>query len=195
MGISRNSIIRLSRYKSALTRLRLQGAAKVFSDGIADAVGVTAAQVRKDFSIFGLSGNKRAGYDVDALIERLNAILGKNEIQDVVIVGAGNIGQALMKYKGFEREGIRIVAAFDIDTAVCRDRTRIPVWPLAKLSRFVSGRRIKIGIIAVPEDAAQEVAGLMFKSGIKGILNFAPLRLRGPESSVINNETFNINNG
>jgi redox-sensing transcriptional repressor len=127
---SKNAIIRLSRYKNALYRLKLLGFVKVFSDNLADAVGVKPSQVRKDFSLFGISGNKRGGYLIDELIAKLNTILGKNEIQKVVIVGAGHIGTALMKYKGFEREGIKIVAAFDIDPAKYQKEAAMPILPL-----------------------------------------------------------------
>jgi redox-sensing transcriptional repressor len=189
---SKNAIIRLSRYKNALYRLKLLGFVKVFSDNLADAVGVKPSQVRKDFSLFGISGNKRGGYLIDELISKLNTILGKNEIQKVVIVGAGHIGTALMKYKGFEREGIKIVAAFDIDPAKYQKDVEVPILPLEELKDCVQKNQIRIGIIAVPDIAAQQTADLMLAAGIKGILNFAPIRLRGPEDSVINNVNLEI---
>ena len=89
---NKNCIIRLSRYKNALIRFKTLGFIKIFSEYLADAVGVTSAQVRKDFSLFGISGNKRGGYQIDALITKLNSILGKNEVQKVVLVGAGQLG-------------------------------------------------------------------------------------------------------
>jgi redox-sensing transcriptional repressor len=189
---SKNAIIRLSRYKNALYRLKLLGFVKVFSDNLADAVGVKPSQVRKDFSLFGISGNKRGGYFIDELISKLNTILGKNEIQKVVIVGAGHIGTALMKYKGFEKEGIKIIAAFDIDPAKYQKDAVMPILPLEELKDCVQKNQIRIGIIAVPDIAAQQTADLMLAAGIKGILNFAPIRLRGPEDSVINNVNLEI---
>jgi redox-sensing transcriptional repressor len=189
---SKNAIIRLSRYKNALYRLKLLGFVKVFSDNLADAVGVKPSQVRKDFSLFGISGNKRGGYLIDELIVKLNTILGKNEIQKVVIVGAGHIGTALMKYKGFEREGIKIVAAFDIDPAKYQKEAAMPILPLEELKECIQKNQIRIGIIAVPDIAAQQAADLMIAAGIKGILNFAPIRLRGPEDCVINNVNLEI---
>ncbi|MDI6784874.1 MAG: redox-sensing transcriptional repressor Rex [bacterium] len=192
MATSKNAIIRLSRYKNALYRLKLLGFVKVFSDNLADAVGVKASQVRKDFSVFGITGNKRGGYLIDKLIEKLNTILGKNEIQKVVIVGAGNIGTALMKYQGFEKEGIKIVAAFDINPAKYNRKAEIPILPLDELVEFVRNNQINIGIIAVPDTAAQEVVDLLISAGIKGVLNFAPIRLRGPEDCFINNVTLEI---
>ncbi len=185
---NKKCIIRLLRYKNALHRLNSLGFVKVFSDNLADAVGVTAAQVRKDFSMFGISGNKRGGYHVDALIEKLNSTLGKNELQKVVIVGAGNIGSALMKYKGFEKEGIKISACFDIDPAKNnRKEGEIPILPLEEFKNFVKSHKIKIGIIAVPDIAAQQVLDIMLAAGIKGVLNFAPMRLRAVGDCVVNN--------
>lgn len=185
---NKKCIIRLLRYKNALHRLNTLGFVKVFSDNLADAVGVTAAQVRKDFSLFGISGNKRGGYQVDALMEKLNSTLGKNELQKVVIIGSGNIGSALMKYKGFEKEGIRIAACFDIDPAKCdKKEGDVPILPLEEFKNFVKSHKIKIGIIAVPDVAAQQILDMMLSSGIKGVLNFAPIRLRTSGDCVVNN--------
>ncbi|MCX7920295.1 MAG: redox-sensing transcriptional repressor Rex [bacterium] len=192
MSINKNAIIRLSRYKNALYRLKLLGFVKVFSDNLADAVGVKPSQVRKDFSLFGISGNKRGGYIIDELITKLNTILGKDEIQKVVIIGAGHIGTALMKYKGFEKEGIKIVAAFDIDPAKYNRNAEVPVLPLDELKDCVHKHNIKIAIIAVPDIAAQQTVDLLLNAGIKGILNFAPIRLRAPEDCVINNVNLEV---
>jgi len=187
MITNKNCIIRLSRYKNALFRLKEMGFIKVFSDNLADAIGVTASQVRKDFSLFGISGNKKGGYQIDELLEKLNTILGKDRMQNVIVAGAGNIGSALMKYAGFEKEGIRIAAGFDIDHAKFSKAGSTEVLPLEDLPDFVRKHGISIGIIAVPDVAAQAVADVMVRSGIKGILNFAPIRLRAPEDVVVNN--------
>jgi len=187
MITTKNAIIRLSRYKSALARLRNLGFVKVFSDNLADAVGVTAAQVRKDFSLFGITGHRRGGYQIDALIEKLNSLLGKDNLQKVIVVGCGNIGSALMKYKGFEQEGIKIVAGFDSSGTSVKKSSEVPILSVDELQSFVSKHKIHIGVIAVPEAAAQAVLDQMVAAGIKGILNFAPIRLRAPENIVINN--------
>jgi redox-sensing transcriptional repressor len=187
MVTNKNCILRLSRYKNALYRFKSLGFYKIFSDYLADAVGVTSAQVRKDFSLFGISGNKRGGYQIDILIEKLNDILGKNELQKVVMAGAGNLGSALMKYKNFEKEGIKIVAAFDIDPAKHNLRQPIPVYPLDELEKFVRDNEIKIGIISVPDIAAQHTFDIMVKAGIKGVLNFAPIQLKTSDNCIVNN--------
>ncbi|MCX5778395.1 MAG: redox-sensing transcriptional repressor Rex [Elusimicrobia bacterium] len=184
---NKNCIIRLSRYKNSLHRLKTLGFVKVFSDNLADAVGVTSEQVRKDFSLFGITGNKRGGYTVDALTEKLNTILGKDRVQNVIVVGLGNIGTALTKYRGFEKECIKITAAFEADAAKCSRKTAVPILPVEEMPEYIRKNSIKIGIIAVPDVAAQQTADIMIGAGIRGILNFAPISLRCSEDVVINN--------
>lgn len=192
MKTNRQCILRLSRYKNALNRLRVLGFVKVFSDNLADAVGVTPAIVRKDFSLFGITGNKRGGYEIDSLLDKLNTILGKDQMYKVIVVGAGHIGTALMKYRGFEQGGIHIVAAFDIDPSKHDGKSTVPVFALNQMRDFIREQKIRIGIIAVPDVASQQVADLMVQSGIKGILNFAPIRLRVPEECVMNNVNLEV---
>ena len=183
--MSKSTINRLLRYKNALKRLKKLGFLKVFSDNLADAVGVTPSQVRKDFSVFGLSGNKRGGYKVEELLTDINKILGKDRDYGAIVVGAGNIGSALIKYKGFEKENIFIRAAFDIDVSKCSRESDVPVLSIDSMGAFIKDNKIKIGIIAVPEIAAQHVFDIMVTSGITGVLNFAPIRLRGSDEVVI----------
>ena len=187
MPTNKNCIVRISRYKNALTRLKSLGFVKVFSSNLADATGTSSAQVRKDFSLFGITGNKRGGYNVEDLIEQMNEIFGKHLVHNVVIVGLGNIGKALLRYKGFEKEAIRIIAAFDIDPAKFDENAEVPVYPLEHLADFVKDNEIKLGVIAVPDVAAQQVFEMMKKAGIKGLLNFAPNNLRTEDDVVINN--------
>jgi redox-sensing transcriptional repressor len=187
MIVNKKCITRLSRYRKALLRLKDLGFVRVFSDTLGEAVGSTAAQVRKDFSLFGITGNKKGGYQVDILLEKLQNILGKDKDQKVIVVGAGNIGTALMQYKGFERERIKVVAGFDIDSAKINKRSKIHILPIDELSSYVKKHDVQIGIIAVPDYAAQQVCEMMLSAGIKGILNFAPIRLRGSEEAIVNN--------
>ncbi|MDP3041863.1 MAG: redox-sensing transcriptional repressor Rex [Candidatus Omnitrophota bacterium] len=192
MKTNKLCIMRLSKYKSALYRLKSLGFVRIFSDNLADAVEVTSSQVRKDFSIFDISGNKRGGYKIDELIEKINTILGKDELQKVVIIGVGKLGSALMHYTGFEKEGIKIVAAFDIDALKFKHKDKTPVLPLAELPEFVRKNNIKIGIITVPATAAQQVVEIMLPAGIKGVLNFAPIQLRGNDDCQINNVNLEV---
>lgn len=185
--ISRNAITRLYQYRKSLYRLRQMGFIRVFSENLADAVSVTASQIRRDFSVFGLSGNKRGGYSIDGLIKILDQKLGKDKQQNVIVVGAGNIGRALMNYKGFQQEGIKVVAVFDTDERKVSREGAVPVLPFSQMREFVKAHKIEIGVLAVPEIHAQQVLDEMVKASIKGVLNFAPIRLNPPgEEFIIN---------
>jgi redox-sensing transcriptional repressor len=183
----KNCILRLSRYKNELFRFKELGFIKIFSEYLAEAVGVTSAQVRKDFSLFGISGNKRGGYNIDALIDKLNSIFGKNQTQKVIVMGAGNLGSALLKYKNFEKQGIKIEAAFDLDPAKCSQKSGVPVFQLSDMESFVKKNDIRIAILCVPEVAAQSTIDLMAKAGIKGVLNFSPIQLKTPNNCLVAN--------
>jgi redox-sensing transcriptional repressor len=187
MIINKNCILRLSRYKKSVVRLRAMGFKKVFSENLADAVGVTPSQVRKDFSQFGITGNKKGGYEIDDLVGKLNSVLGKDDEERVVLIGCGNIGSALMKYSGFKKEGINIIAAFDSDPVRISDRSTPPVFPVDMLESYISKNEIKTAIIAVPDMAAQSVFESIVRAGIRGVLNFAPIHLKSMSNVVITN--------
>ena len=187
MTLNRKCIIRISRYKNALSRLKAWGFVKVFSGNLADAAGVTSSQVRKDFSLFGITGNRRGGYQVEELIAKIREIMGKDELQKVVLVGVGNIGKALLQYKGFESGGIKIIAGFDIDPAKYTNDTEVPVFPLDSFREFVQEHNVKIGVLAVPDVAAHHISEIMISAGIKGILNFAPIQLRTDGGVIVSN--------
>jgi len=184
---NKKCIKRLSKYRSILYRLKAIGFERIFSNNLADATGVSASQVRKDFSLYEISGNKKGGYLVDELIEKLNEILRKTEIHKVILVGAGKIGQALITYKGFKKENIQIVAAFDTDPAKYTSDEDVIILPLKAMEAFVKENEIKTAIIAVPEGSAQQVMDILVDSGIEGVLNFAPIRLKSSKNLIINN--------
>ena len=192
MITNKKSILRLSKYKKALTRLHSMGFKKVFSDNLADAIGVTPSQVRKDFSIFDLSGHKKGGYLIDDLIHKINKILGKEEVEKVIIVGCGNIGTALMRYNGFEKEFIKVVAAFDNNPAKINPNAQIPIFPMEELFDFIVKEKIRTAILAVPDQAAQHVVDTLVSAGVKGVLNFSPLYLRVPEDFIISNVNLEV---
>ncbi len=183
----KKSIIRLSKYKNVLQRLKAMGLVKVFSDNLGDAIGVVASQVRKDFAGFGISGSKKGGYQIDDLLKKMSEILGKNQVQEIVLVGVGHIGRALIGYKRFELEKMKIVAAFDVDSEKFDPKAEIPVFSLDKLKEFVKKNNTKICVLAIPEIAVQEVAEIIFSAGIKGVLNFAPVRVVCPEDCFVRN--------
>lgn len=184
---SRVVILRLHAYRDALRRLKSLGFGRVFSDNLADAVGVTASQVRRDLLVLGHHGNKRGGYGVDDLLEKITQALGKSKPQSVVVIGAGNIGKALMHYEGFGKEGIQIVAVFDNNPAKVNRKAKVPILPLTELESFVRRHDIRVGVVAVPETAAQQVLDLMVAAGMKGTLNFAPIRLKAPDDFIVSN--------
>ena len=179
MIMNRDTLIRITRYYRALNRLRAIGLEKVFAHNLADAAGVSAAVVRKDFSLMGIHGQKRGGYEITDLVERLGSILGKGEPQNTIIIGCGRIGKALMHYSGFEPDGIRVVAGFDSDPIVYSDVSNpIPVYPMSRLEEVIGAMDVKVAIITVPESAAADTAEKLFDAGIRGILNFSPITLK-----------------
>ncbi len=184
---SREVVNRLARYKNALDKLRSLGLARVFSDNLADVLGVSAALVRKDFSAFGLSGNKRGGYKVEELIIQISHILGRDEPQKVVIVGCGKIGTALMNYNGFSHQRVKIVAAFDVNPAKIDPHAHIPVLNISQLSAVVTAEEVRFAILTVPEAAAAGVVDTLLDLGIRGILNFSPIPLKDTGDCVIHN--------
>ena len=192
MITNKKSILRLSKYKKVLTRLHSMGFKKVFSDNLADAIGVTSSQVRKDFSIFDLSGHKKGGYLIEDLIHKINKILGKEEVEKVIIVGCGNIGTALMRYTGFEKEFIKVVAAFDNNLAKTNCDSQVPILPIEEMHDFIVKEKIRTAILAVPDQAAQHVVDILVNAGIKGVLNFSPLYLRVPEDFIISNVNLEV---
>lgn len=185
--MNRDMIQRLTKYKSLLHKLRALGFVKVFSDNLGDAVGISSALVRKDFSTVGLTGHRRGGYKIDDLIERLNKVLGKDTIQKIIIVGCGKIGTALINYRGFEREQIQAVAGFDVKPERIDPKAPIPILPMSDLAAFVKKNGVQIAVMTVPEDAASQVLDALMNAGIKGVLNFTPLQLKGSERCWINN--------
>lgn len=192
--MNNDMLIRITRYYRALNRLRAIGLEKVFAHNLADAAGVSAAVVRKDFSLLEIHGQKRGGYEITDLIGRISSILGKGEPQNVIVVGCGRIGKALMHYSGFEPDGIRIVAGFDTDPIVYSDASHpVPVYPMSRLEEIVETLDTKVAIITVPEAAAADTAEKLMEAGVLGILNFSPITLKprpatpGEQCAVIHN--------
>jgi redox-sensing transcriptional repressor len=176
--LNKSLVLRLVRYLRVLKKLKSLGIINVFSNNLGDAVGVTPAVVRKDFSLINIQGNKRGGYNIDTLMAELRGILGKQEKQDVIIVGFGRIGQALINYKEFDKEGIRILAAFDNDPAKINRELPVPVLPMEELDAFVRSQDIEVAILTVPEGVANQVFDDMINSGVRGFLNFTSIELK-----------------
>ena len=186
--IPRKTIYRLSIYLRCLARLRENGLGTVSSEALAKAAGVKSTQLRKDLAYFGTFGTRGLGYDVAELSTQIADELGTSRLQPVILVGVGNLGLALLSYRGFEKEGFEIVAAFDAEPRRKRDKDiKQPIHGMDHLQEFVRTQGVKMAVLTVPAAAAQEVANSLVDAGIAGILNFSPIVLSVPEEVMVNN--------
>lgn len=184
--ISESTVRRLSLYLRLLREVRLEGTHVLSSRELAERTGTTSAQVRKDLSFFGSFGKRGRGYDVDELECTLAQILGLERRWQVVLIGVGKIGSALLGYGDLARRGFDIVAAFDVDrTKVGRHPSGVPVRPLDELEEVVRTRGVTMGIIATPPEAAEATARRLADTGVGAILNFAPVKLLTPDSVTV----------
>jgi redox-sensing transcriptional repressor len=186
--IPRKTVYRLSIYLRCLAPLKEKKIQTVSSEALATVAGVKPTQLRKDLAYFGTFGTRGLGYDVAELSRRIADELGTSSLQPVILVGVGNLGMALLSYRGFEKEGFEILAAFDVDPNRRRDKEiKQPVYGLEELPEFVRAHTVKMAILAVPAEAAQEVANALIECRIMGILNFSPIVLHVPEDVMVNN--------
>jgi redox-sensing transcriptional repressor len=180
------TVSRLPLYLRVLVELAGAGETTVSSDELAEAAGVTSAKVRKDLSALGSYGTRGIGYDVAHLIDEIRTTLGLTQHWSILIVGVGNLGQALARYKGFAERGFRVAALLDVDpTKVGTKVADLKVRHLDELGGIVAAEAVAIGVIATPAPAAQDVADRMVAAGIRSILNFAPAMLTVPEAVTI----------
>lgn len=187
-GIPRKSIYRLSIYHRCLQRLKENKVETVSSEALASAARVKPTQLRKDLAYFGQFGTRGLGYNVEHLASILNDVLGTNRLQPVILIGVGNLGSALLRYDGFNKEGFEIVAAFDAD--ITRPRPSlpdIPLYPMAELGPFVRNHQVKMAILTVPASSAQQVLNELVAAGIQAVLNFSPVVLDVPDHVVVSN--------
>jgi redox-sensing transcriptional repressor len=180
--IPKNVVVRLPKYLQILNALVREGEGVISSISLGERLGVTAAQIRKDLSYFGGFGKQGSGYQIPRLIDEIQKILNVDRIWQIAIVGMGELGQALVNYHEFARHGLELVLAFDADPA----RFGTPVGTLtikdiAEMKDEVAKLGIQIGILTVSMENAQDVANLMVASGIKAILNYAPVKLVLPK--------------
>jgi redox-sensing transcriptional repressor len=185
---------RLSLYLRCLEELDGQGIATISSQGLADRFRLSSAQIRKDLATFGEFGVRGRGYSVPELKGRLIHILGLDRDLKVVIVGAGNLGMALADYRGFNREGFRIVALFDVSPekigGACRNGA--PILPMSQLEKVTRQQGVQIAVVAVPAPAAQSVIDAAAAAGIPAALNFAPARIQVPPRMSVRNVDLKI---
>ncbi len=188
-SIPEPSLNRLPQYHHYLMDIEAQGITRVSCSAIGRDLGCVPVQVRKDLQYTGIIGKPKTGYSVSELILAIETFLGWNNINEAFLVGAGNLGTALLGHERFSKFGLRIVAAFDTDPA------KIGQWihekavlSLDKLSDLAPRMSIHLGIITTPAEVAQAVADEMVKGGIQAIWNFAPVKLRLPEHIIVHNE-------
>lgn len=184
--IPKKTVYRLSLYLRCLGLMAATRDSVVSSSALAAVAGVQPAQLRKDLAWCGPLGKRGTGYEVVLLRARLGELLGRASLQPVVLVGAGNLGQALLSYRGFAREGFEIVAAHDLKPRRA-SKSRPAVMGMRELKSSIRRHRIRMAILCVPGEAAQHVAEQLAGYGVHAILNFSPAVLQLPETVAVNN--------
>src|SRR5437764_10452716 len=175
------AVRRLSLYLRQLEGFKRKERRTISSRQLGESLGLTDAQVRKDLAYFGQFGHPGIGYKVDELIGQLRKILGTDKVWNVLLVGAGNLGRALIAYRGFLRKGFRLSAIFDADERkVGQAFGDLAVSSMDNLAAIVADQNIKLAIMSVPGEAAQGVADKLVAAGVRGILNFAPVSITVP---------------
>lgn len=186
--ISQAVIGRLPRYYRYLGDLKDSGIERISSQDLSKLMKVTASQIRQDFNNFGGFGQQGYGYNVEYLYDEIAKILGLNSKHNLIIVGAGNLGQAIANYMNFERRGFLVKGVFDINPALHGKEVRgISVQPVEKIEEFVKENDIDIAVLTIPKDGAVKTAEVLVKCNIRAIWNFAHVDLNVPDSIVVEN--------
>jgi redox-sensing transcriptional repressor len=181
------AVRRLSLYLRQLEAFKRKDRRTISSKQLGESLGLTDAQVRKDLAYFGQFGHPGIGYRVEDLITQVRRILGTDKVWNVLLVGAGNLGRALTAYRGFNNKGFNLIAIFDNDPSkVGKKIGDYTIQPLSELQETMNKHGIKLAIITVPADFAQDVADKLVAAGIRGLLNFAPVSLHLPAEVAIN---------
>jgi redox-sensing transcriptional repressor len=177
---------RLALYLRKLRELRSRGVERISSRDLADMIGLNAAQIRKDFSYFGEFGTRGVGYEVARLVDEISHSLGLDRTWNVVIVGAGLLGTALARYRGFSEQGFRLVAMFDSSaTVIGASYGGGRVRSIVELEDFCRGEAVDIALVTVPAGEADSTVGRLAAAGVKAVLNFAPIKVNAPEDVLV----------
>lgn len=186
--ISQAVIGRLPRYYRYLGDLKDSGIERISSQDLSKLMKVTASQIRQDFNNFGGFGQQGYGYNVEYLYNEIAKILGLNTKHNLIIVGAGNLGQALANYMNFERRGFIVKGIFDINPDLCGKEVRgIMIQPMEKMEEFIHENNIDIVVLTIPKDGAVKTAETLVKCNISAIWNFAHVDLNVPDHIVVEN--------
>jgi redox-sensing transcriptional repressor len=179
---------RIPRYYRYLTDIEKMGTERISSRELSQRMRLTASQIRQDFNCFGGFGQQGYGYNVSELRQELQKILGLNMDHHVIVIGAGNLGQALANYNGFKKDGFLVEGLFDINPRLIGISIRgINIYDLDDLERFTDQNPIQIAAICTPKEKAQEVTDRVIRNGIKGIWNFAAVDITVPQDVVVEN--------
>jgi redox-sensing transcriptional repressor len=193
-AVSEVTARRLSVYLRGLQQLEGDGVRTISSHDFARRFHLNSAQIRKDLAMFGEFGIRGVGYDVANLRRHIEALLGIDAEKRVILCGAGHLGQALAGYGGFNSGGFRVVALFDVDPAKIGTAVHgtLPVLDAGALPEFLARESIDIAVVAVPPESAQKTTDALVAGGVHAVLNFAPVRLKAPESVFVKNVDLKI---
>lgn len=186
--ISKQVIMRLPRYYRYLSELYDRGEVRISSNNLSKMMGITASQVRQDLNNFGEFGLQGYGYNVEYLKNEISKLMGINKINNMVLVGFGNLGKAILKYKGFSNKGFIIRAIFEQNNRIIGEKyENIDIYPINELQKYISTKKIDIIILAVPKNAAIEIIDKLKINRKIGIWNFSNMDLKVPDNILIEN--------
>jgi len=186
--ISPAVIRRLPRYYRYLSDLLRMDITRISSKELSARMGITASQIRQDLNCFGGFGQQGYGYNVEYLYNEIGKIIGVNNGYSIIIIGAGNMGQALANYTNFEKRGFKLIGIFDINPKLIGKKIRnVEIMHFDTIDEFVKENKVDIAVIAVPHDQTPEIADKVARLGIKGIWNFSPMDLKLPYDVIIEN--------
>lgn len=184
--IPQRVVSRLAMYYRVLSQLEKGGVERISSRELGEMMGITPSQIRQDLSYFGEFGQQGYGYKVSYLHLEISRILGLEKQHSMILIGVGNLGRAIASYTNFRNRGFKLVGAFDVrDELIGKKLGDIDIQPTTELRAFLKQNKVDIGILTVPASQAQQVADILIEEGIKGIWNFAPLKLNVPENIIV----------
>ena len=189
-GISETVIRRMPVYHRYLKELIEDGVERVSSKELSGLTGFSASQIRQDLNNFGGFGQQGYGYNTKALKDQVDKILGIDKSYKSIVIGAGRLGQAIARYNGFRDSGFNVISLFDIKDDI-EDISGIKVRNMKDLENYIRDEGVDVAIITVPREVCEEVADRVIDAGVKGIWNFAPYDLKGPEGIVVENIRLN----
>jgi len=185
-NISMAVIKRMPRYYRYLGDLLDNDILKISSKDLAQKMGITASQIRQDFNNFGSFGQQGYGYDVRLLYHEIKRIIGIDKVYSIIIIGAGNIGQALANYQNFKRRGFNIIAMFDKNPKLIGELIgKLEVLDIETLPKFLEDNSVDIAVLSIPKLEAEKVSETIISGGVKGIWNFSPVDIKAPEGVIV----------